>query len=169
MNDTAPKPRSRRAEIAILAIALVVPFVWMHWMNGGRTGWHDAQFSVRLALLSGLFWGWAALRLTAPGARLGVGWAVRLGAASPILCLLIAWPLGLVLLPFELLVGSPGVMCTIGGYGWLALIRFPHLIFPVGIAMGLVAWWIATRSAAGGSVGRTVGVSARQENATPAG
>lgn len=130
---------------ATVAIAAVVPLLWWQVLAGTRPGWDSGsvQLVARMVLLSVLFWWPAARWFERANPARSAGDAIALGLASPFACLLLALPLAVVLLPLELLLGTPGRTAAFAWSAWLVLWMMPFAILPVGAGMGLVAWAIA--------------------------
>jgi hypothetical protein len=122
MNASPASPRARlRRGAAIVALAAAIPVLWVEFVAGPfrPEAEADLQFVGRLVLLSTVFWACAAHWLTAGPQPRGLGQALLLGLFSPALCLTLAGLIGVLVLPVE----------------WL---------LTVGLAMGFVAWAIAT-------------------------
>ncbi|MFO1078042.1 MAG: hypothetical protein U1E73_10020 [Planctomycetota bacterium] len=137
----------RIALVVVVVVATLVPLAWLSALdNGARV---MPSLGVRMALLSVLFWSMATVALRdRPDARHAGPW-IAIGLLSPLLASLVAFPLGVLLLPVELLLFQPGATWATGIAALSASFCLPHLMFPVGLAMGVFAWLVAHPPAEG--------------------
>lgn len=143
MSTSIRTRRSWRPILTVAAIAAVTPVLWLAAVTGDLPRVRaDIELAIRLSLVSALFWTGVAAWLTA--SRRTLASALGIGALSPVLALLLAICIGLPLLPIETLVSTPTVTSWLGVYGLVFVFLRPLLFFPVGVAMGVCAWAIAT-------------------------
>lgn len=137
---------SRAAIVRIVATTLVAAAVpVLCWVAMGRSArGEDLQLLTRVVLLSVAFWAPASAWLVLERPGNAFVRAAVIGLLSPLLAAALAVVVGMALLPVDFLLGVPAATISLSYHGVLAMMVAPHLLFPVGLAMGVLVFVIAT-------------------------